>query len=240
MQWLQGHRVVFLPGLDGTGLSFDPLRAFLPPGVEYAVVRYPKDEFLSFEETVECAADQILGLTGFVALAESFSGPIAIRLLSSGQFDAKCLILCATFAEAPRPILLKLGRILPLSTLLALPVPKFALRMFVGGDDFCESLFPLFQRIRAAVPPKMLAHRLGLVAKVDVVDFISDLRMPCCYIQATEDRVVPSSSLAPFRELISNLQIRQVPGPHCILQAQPEACMSIIDEFVGLISGQSN
>jgi len=240
MQWLQDHRLVFFPGLDGTGLSFEPLQAFLPPGVECAVVRYPTDEFLPFEEIAECAAEQIRGLTSFVALAESFSGPIVIRLLSSGQFDAKCLVLCATFAEAPRSRLLKLSRILPLSTLLALPVPKFAFRMFVGGDEFCESLFPLFQRVRAAVPPKILAHRLRLVAKVDVTNLLSDLRMPCCYIQATNDRLVPSSSLAPFRKLIPNLQIRQVQGPHYVLQVQPQACLSIIDEFVGLISSQSS
>ena len=232
MSWPHGLGLVFLPGLDGTGLSFEPLRPFLPSDIDLTVVRYPVDRLLSFEETVECAAAQIPAGRTQAILAESFSGPVAVKLLSSGQVRAKCLILCCTFVRPPRPVLLQIGRFLPLSYLMRLPVPEFILGWMLGGDDFYQSRFPMYDRIREAVPAKTLAHRLGVISELDVSECLWNLSLPCCYIQATEDWVVPRRCLSPFREALPDLYVRRVKGPHTILQARPGECLGIMEEFI--------
>jgi pimeloyl-ACP methyl ester carboxylesterase len=75
-------QLVFLPGLDGTGLSYGPLGEVMPVNARVTVVRYPVDQKLSFAELVHCAYEQLPRNKPFVLIAESFSGPIAISLAS--------------------------------------------------------------------------------------------------------------------------------------------------------------
>ncbi|HKJ29840.1 MAG TPA: hypothetical protein VKA22_06480, partial [Desulfuromonadales bacterium] len=65
--------LVMLPGLDGTGLVFDPLLEHLPEEIEVQVVRYPADRVMSFQEHVDFARKQLPRKKPFVLLAESFS-----------------------------------------------------------------------------------------------------------------------------------------------------------------------
>ena len=77
---LQRPRLVLLPGLDGTGLLFEPLLRALPKEIEATVIRYPGDQRLSYDELLEFLRDQLPRDTPFILLGESFSGPLAIRL----------------------------------------------------------------------------------------------------------------------------------------------------------------
>jgi pimeloyl-[acyl-carrier protein] methyl ester esterase len=238
MRPLSGETIVFLPGIDGTGVSFEPLAEVLPPDVIAKVIRYPTDRLLSFEETVQCAKDQVQSdQKDVIVLAESFSGPVAIALVASGQLRAKCVILCATFVRSPRPTLLKLLNYLPLELLLKLPFPRFLLKQVVEGEKEATDLFlSMWARVRIMVPPKVLVHRLKVISQMDVREWLPKLTIPCCYIQATCDRAVPSSSLFDFTEAIFDLRVRRIRGPHYILQAEPQACLTAIEDFVGLIS----
>ncbi len=232
MHPFKGRNIVFMPGLDGTGLSFEPLARLLPPGVDVQIVRYPADRFLTFDETLTCAEDQIRVDDTTIILAESFSGPAAAALIGSGRLQPGCLVLCATFARSPRPVLLKVLLRLPLAALLALPFPRFLFSLIVeGGDESARVLFDLWAKVKMIVPPRMLAHRLRLVNEVDVRLWLPGLSVPCCYIQATGDRTVPSSCLHDFM-VVPRLTVKRIRGPHFILQAQPGACLSAIKEFL--------
>jgi pimeloyl-ACP methyl ester carboxylesterase len=234
MQCLRKHNLVFLPGLDGTGFSFEPLRKRIPPDMDVTIIRYPDHDFLSFEETVEYAAAQVPPDAYPVVIAESFSGPVAVQLIGSGRLKAKCLILCATFAKAPRPILLRIAQVMPLTFLMGLPVPQRVLKAMLGNNGSGDGLLSLWGRIRAAVAPSVLAHRLRMLSRVDVTPWLERLSLPCCYLQAAGDRVVPPSCLSIFAERIPNLVVKCVDGPHFILQARPQACLTAIDEFLRL------
>ena len=238
MHPLSGQTIVFLPGIDGTGVSFEPLAKVLPPDIIVKVIRYPTDRLLSFEETVQCARDQIQSdQKDLIVLAESFSGPVAIALAGSRQLKAKCLVLCATFARSPRPALLKLLNYFPLELLLKLPVPRFLLKQVVAGDKEATDVFlSMWARVKTMVPPKVLIHRLKVISQVDVREWLPKVTIPCCYIQATCDRAVPSSCLFDFTEAVFDLRVRRIGGPHYILQAQPQACLSAVENFVALIS----
>ena len=242
MSPLNGQTIIFLPGMDGTGVSFDPLRQVLPQDLNVKVIQYPTDRLLSFEETVQCAKEQIqTDQEDMIVLAESFSGPVAISLVGSGQLKAKCLILCSTFAKSPRPLLLKILIYLPLEFLMRLPLPRFLFKLVFKGEEEATDLFlAMWQKVKALVPAKVLVHRIKVINRVDVRGLLPKLTIPCLYIQATSDRSVPESSLSDFTEAISDLRVKRIKGPHFILQAKPQASLTAIQNFVGLITSQSS
>jgi pimeloyl-ACP methyl ester carboxylesterase len=231
-------KLVFMPGLDGTGISFEPLSRFLSIDTATTVVRYPTDRLLSFEEIIACAYDQIKGDQDIV-VAESFSGPVSISLIGSGRLKAKGLILCATFAKAPRRTMLKMLRWLPLELGLKLPFQRVLLRYILGDRRTTDALFPIWQRVKAMVPARILAHRIRLLPLLDVRQWLPQLTIPCWYIQATKDKLLPASSALDFVQAIPHLVVRKLTGPHFILQAEPEASATIINEFIDLVTRRS-
>ena len=176
-----------------------------------------------------------------IVLAESFSGPVAVDLVGSGQLKANCLILCSTFATSPRPIVLKILSCLPLNLLIRLPFPRSLFQYIIeGGRETTDLFFNMWQRVKTLVPAKVLVHRLKIISQVDVRDRLSKLTVPCLYIQATSDRSVPPSSLFDFIELVPDLRVKRIRGPHFILQAQPLASLHAIQNFVSLITNEND
>ena len=231
MAFPKNHHLVFLPGLDGTGLSAEPLMKLIPSDVAVTIVRYPADRLLSFEETIECAAKHFPAGVAPVVIAESFSGPVAIQLIASGRVPAKGLILCATFARSPHPLLLKISRRLGVTSFIKPEMPKHFFKVLLG-EEFAESLAPLWKRVHAGVSARVLDHRLGIISRVDVTRWLGKLSIPCLYLQATADRIIPSSCLADLVKSIPDLEIKRIKGPHFILQAQPQASLTAIEKFM--------
>jgi pimeloyl-[acyl-carrier protein] methyl ester esterase len=236
MKRLSNQHLVFMPGLDGTGLSFEPVLPLLPADAKITIVRYPTNKLLSFDETVECAALQIPAGNSPVVIAESFSGPVAIQMIGSGRIKAKALILCATFAKSPRPIVWRIMRFLRLPLLIRPDMPKRFFKIVIGDDKLIAELLPLWKKVHADVPARVMNHRLKMINQVDVTKWLKKLPVPCCYLQATDDRIVRSSCLADFENCIPNLEIKRIKAPHFILQAQPQACLDAIEKFMRLTS----
>lgn len=223
-----------MPGLDGTGKSFEPLLPFIAADARITIVRYPTDRFLSFEETVECAAGQIPGGQPPVVIAESFSGPVAVQMITSGRVQAQALVLCATFARSPHPIALYIMRLLWLPLLIRPDMPKVFLKFILGDDKLITALLPLWKKVHADVPPRVMDSRLFLLNHLDVRQELRKLTIPCCYLQATDDRIVPSRCMKDFDRNIPHLYIKKIKAPHFILQATPQACLEAVDEFLRL------
>ena len=236
MSILGGHTIVFLPGLDGTGISFEPLQRVLPKDVDSKVVRYPPDRLLSFEDTVEQAWEQAHTAQGdILVLAESFSGPVAVELVGSGRLKAKALILSSTFARWPRPRFLKILSHAPLEAMMRIPWPKSLLQTVIeGGAETADLFLDMWKRVRMLVPAKVLAHRIKMLRRMDVRHWLAKTTVPCLYLQASRDRTVPPSALFDFVERVPDLRIRRIKGPHFILQAQPRACLVAILDFMRL------
>ena len=232
------HKLLFLPGLDGTGISFEPLRPFIRENIETTVVRYTADRPLTFEETVDSASRRINGDFD-VTLAESFSGPVAVALVGSGRLKTKGLVLSATFARAPRPALMKILPLIPVETILKFPFPDYWLRRFMGDPRAARVIPPLWRRIRTEVPARILAQRIRMVGRIDVRRYLPKITIPCIYIQAMKDRIVPPSSVSDFVRALPGMEIRRIGGPHPILQVEPEASAAIIHEFMDAVTGRS-
>jgi len=236
MEWPNEIGLVFMPGLDGTGLTYGPLQEKMPANTQATVVSYPTDRILSYQELVQYAYRQLPENKPVVLIAESFSGPIAITLASSFPSNIRGVIFCATFARSPHPILFRTTKYLPLSMLFRLPVPDTLLYFLCGERMFSERLIPLFRQIERLVKPEVVAHRIRMLSGVDVVKGLRKLHMPCCYIQAVHDMIVPARCVLPFKQNLSNLVVKRVEGPHGILQAQPEECSQIIMGFVSSLT----
>jgi pimeloyl-ACP methyl ester carboxylesterase len=232
MDWPDEMELVFLPGLDGTGLSYGPLGEAMPENTRVTVVTYPTGQKLSFAELVQYAYEQLPRNKPLVLLAESFSGPITISLTASFPSHIKGIIFCATFMKFMRPFLLGPTKYIPLALLLRKPIPDFLLYFLVGGRPFSDKLVPLFRQLEKLVKPEVMAHRIKMLNDIDATNDAQTLRLPCCYIQGAKDKLVPARCVVPFRKYLPDLIVKSVDGPHGILQAQPEKCAEIIMEFV--------
>jgi PAS domain S-box-containing protein len=240
MLFLRNQHLVFMPGLDGTGKSFDPLVSFLAADARITIVRYPTDKFLSFEETVECAAAQIPDGHPPVVIAESFSGPVAVQMITSGRIKAQALVLCATFARSPHPVSWRVVRFLKLPLLIRPDMPRAFFKFIIGDEQQITALLPLWKKVHADVPAHMMASRLALINNLDVTQELRKLTIPCCYLQATDDRIVPSRCLKDFDRNIPHLYVRKIKAPHFILQAAPQTCLATIDKFLQLNTGDAS
>ncbi|MEB3358235.1 MAG: alpha/beta hydrolase [Synechococcales bacterium] len=226
----QNFNLVLLPGLDGTGRMFQPLLDELPPELEAYVVNYSPTDLLDYPNLVEVVAEDLAMRGDVVLLGESFSGPIALELASRDSESIKGIIFCATFAESPRPLLLRLLNFIPLRLILRLPLPPFALKLLCLGLEASSDLVESLQEVLAYVPPATIAYRLRLLNNLRARH--RPIEIPCCYIQATYDRLVPPRSLFTLQQLIPDLQVVQIPGPHLILQARPVRCAEVVMAYL--------
>jgi pimeloyl-ACP methyl ester carboxylesterase len=219
-----------LPGLDGTGQVFEPLLQQLPEEIEAQVVRYPADRVMSFQEHVDFVRKQLPRKRPFVLLAESFSGPIGLQILSDPPENLKGVILVATFARHPTPFFLDAALYLPQKLILNLFTKTFLGRFLCLGGAPSESV-NIFQNALKSVKLNVLSNRLKILAELPPPPEIS-FSGPSLYLQAKNDRLVPERATGPLQQLLPLLQIEQLPGPHITLLAHPETGARIISNFI--------
>jgi pimeloyl-ACP methyl ester carboxylesterase len=214
--------LILLPGLDGTGILFRPLLAALPQDIRPKVIAYPTHQRLSLAEHAEIVARQ-LPRDEVVVLAESFSGLVALSLLAMPNLRIKRLLVVASFAEPPHPLLLGLAPLVPWAGSLMRLAPAFALRQFCLGRGANVRQLALLREALTAVSPGVIAHRLGLVGTRQ--PFIrSQFKVPCYYLQARQDRLVPPTAARWFQQHVQPCQVESLDGPHFLLQAKPQEC----------------
>ena len=198
--------MLLLPGMDGSGALWGPLVAELG-GVEVERWRYPTnvgryDELLDGIPRIEAPT---------IVVAESFGGPLAIRLAARDR-GVRELVLIASFARGPR-----LARWTgALAALTPHPPPRYAVRAaLLGGPHPIEDA--LLAAI-AAVEPAAMRTRIREVARVDVRRELASLRIPVTWIHATRDRLLgpPTPSSIP------------IDGPHLLAQTRPREIAAIL------------
>jgi pimeloyl-ACP methyl ester carboxylesterase len=219
-------KLILLPGLDGTGLLFQPLLEQLDANWQVQIINYPSDQCQSIQELAEQVRQQVVFDTQTVLLAESFSGLVAIELLRQG-IPLHSIIFCASFASSPRPWLLKLVDILPLSPLFRLPLPERLLCL--AGQNALTA--KLIRQARQQVSPAVLAHRLRLIAAAQSDPPEQPWDILCHYLQAADDWLVPARCAEELREYFTAVTVTRIAGSgHFLLQTQPAACATVIGQ----------
>ncbi len=211
--------------MDGTGILFKPLLENLSGDIEATVISYPANEKLSYTQLAKYVRKKLPNHGDYVLVAESFSGPIAFLIAQKPPSNLKSIIFVASFLHSPLPILNAI-KWLPLTMFFHLPIPNFVIRGFLFGKEAKDEVISLFRESLRKVSKRVLAFRLREIANLSLSSKSVDIR--CSYIQATNDKLVPSSNLVAFKKVIQDITVIPVSGPHFILQANPVACAKII------------
>jgi len=220
-------RWVLLPGFDGTGLLFEPFLRTLRPEDDPTVVRYPSDRCCSADELVEIVLSSVPS-EPYLLIAESFSGPIALRAASLHPPEA--LVLCASFATCPYPrtvaVLTTLG-----TALFRYPPPRPLVRRYLmsGASD---EVLSLFYRALRAVSPDVLANRLTVLLEFGGGWLPPGAPAPMLYLQARRDHLISPRQMRFVQRQYPALRIQTIDSPHFMLQAEPQAALQAILAFL--------
>ncbi len=213
---------VLLPGLDGTGRLFAPLLEVLEQPAQ--VVSYPTAEVADYDALTERVSRDLP--EDSVIVAESFSGPIGIRLAPR----ARALVLVATFATAPLP-LLRAWDICG-GVFSRFSAPKAALRyLLLDADASPDLVDKLASAVRSLSAP-VLRQRVRDVLLCDERERLAAASTPVLYLRATRDRVVPGSAADPIRDARPDADIVDIDSPHLLLQSRPAAAKRVIIDFL--------
>lgn len=224
-------RLVLLPGLDGTGLLFEPFIHTLPPWISPLVISYPPDQVLSYADLLRYLRVHIPTDENFVLLAESFSGPLAIEFAVLAPETLKAIILCASFISNPTIISRNLSFLIS-TGFFRIDPPQFLVEKYLLGADPPASLIDVFYRAVRSVSSEVMAGRVREVLHVDARGSLRDCRLPVLYLVAKNDRVVKDRSLAEMRAINLRMEVASMEGPHFLLQREPKACMEPIEQFI--------
>jgi pimeloyl-ACP methyl ester carboxylesterase len=220
--------LVLLPGMDGTGDLFAPLISRLSQGFTPQVVAYP-DNDATYDEHITEVRASLPTDHPYLLVAESYSGPVAVAVAAQQPSGLAGIVLCASFLRCPRAILTKINRLLRITP--PVRVPTALVIPFVLGSYGTRSLKRLMSDSIRKVSPKTLLARLSNVARVDVSVSATKIVVPCLYLRACSDRLVPRAAGEVIRKAISSTQVVDLEGPHFLLQSNPADAVKEIEKF---------
>ena len=221
-------KIIILPGLDGTGRLLSDFAKALSPGHDVEIISYP-DSLFSYDD-LEVWLKARLPSEPFVMIAESFSGPLALSISANRPRNLAAVVFVATFARSPRRLpstLLSLFGAFPIPAAFLAPVSL----PFVVGRFQVPGFKELYRSALQDVPLRTLILRLKSALSMDRRSTTSRIEVPCCYLQATADRLVPASAFRDFEDICSS-PIR-IEAPHFLLQMNPEEAARTVRDFVG-------
>ena len=208
--------IVVLPGLDGTGRLLDAFCARLGSlGVPARAVAYPADVPLDYAALEPIARAALPTDRPFVLAAESFSGPIAIRLAAESPPGLVGLVLSATFARAAVPSLRPLA---PLLRFAPTRAPVGLVSFMLMGRWATPALREEIRALLRIVAPDVWRIRGAAALRVDVRDALARIRVPTLCLRATHDRLVGPSAHADLMTGLANAESAEFEGPHMLLQ----------------------
>lgn len=226
--------LLMLPGMDGTGRLFAPLCARLPPEIDARPVAYPLDQTLGYAELVAYARAWLPRGSYFV-LAESFSGPVALRLATERPPGLRGLIFAASFAASPLPWLPRWahGGVRPwLFRGLGLG-PRIGLGLGRCPPEVRE----LLRAALASVAPAVLAARAREILAATAPATDEALReLPALLLVARHDRLIGRAQTEQLLALLPRAELAELDAPHLLLQARPEEAAAQLTAWIARVS----
>jgi len=165
-----------------------------------------------------------------VLLAESFSGPLAIRIGADPPRGLAGVILCGTFAKNPYPWL-RLMR--PLAVRLPVKsLPRWLRAPLMWGSGNPRRAPPRGQRAISAVAAPVIRCRIGEVLSVDETARLGAIELPILVLTAARDRLLPRAATHLLLQSLPLAQFEEIDGPHLLLQSRPSECAVPVLRFV--------
>lgn len=211
---------VLLPGLHGSTALFAPFTQGAPAGTRVVACAYPTTGPFDYE-AAEATARAHLPREGHVIVAESFSGPVALRIAADPPPGLRAVVLVASFARSPIPLSLKR---VPDGAFRLLPMRSALPRWFLGGSCREQRFDDLLRETLQGVSPQTFLARLRAIDAVDVRDALPEIGLPLLYLQATRDRVVRARFGREITAGVRRGKLQPIAGDHMLLQTAPAAC----------------
>lgn len=221
--------IYMLPGFDGTGLLFEPITKAFGYRCRTSVLSFNGE--VTLEDYVQSVSARLPRHRAII-LAESFSGPIALSLLARypGRFEAA--IICAGFARSPFGSLLGLSHWITESFLGRSPLQNLLLNKFCTADEVSEKVKQAVLSVEEMMAPEIIKMRFNMIAGLNVAPLLSRISAPVLYLRALKDRLVSSQLREELFENIPQICLKEVDGPHLLLQEQPQICADAILNFL--------
>ena len=224
-------QLVLMPGMDGSGELFRGLTAQLPAEMQAQVLRYPAEQWLSYEGLAALVRPELPLDVPVVLVAESYSSPLAILLAAEAAENLVGIVLCSGFATSPlkgwrRTFCMRFA-----GEMSRFSMPSFMVRWLLLGDEAPKELVDVFREAVDWVLPQVLAARVRQVLSTDVLAELQRVKAPILYLQGTEDRLLNQECLLEARAVMPGRTVA-IRAPHMLLQSEPMACAEVIAEFV--------
>jgi pimeloyl-[acyl-carrier protein] methyl ester esterase len=223
---------VLLPGFDGTGRLSRYFADALPPQLTPSVIAYPPDAPESYSDLEARVRSLLPSDRAFAIVAESFSGPIAIRIAAKRPKGLVALVLVGTFVHNPVRFAPTWMKSLVGSYLFHIPPPAWMVRQFVAGSDAPGELMSEALAAWCQVKPGVLAMRLREVIAVDAADDFLAVTLPMLYVKGTQDCLLAPSTVGTLQRLRPDLEVAVIAAPHFVLQRCPIEAADLIANFL--------
>ena len=214
-------KALILPGLDGTGLLHGPFARALEPEIAATSVAYPS-HLCRYEDLHDWLTPQLPDAP-FVVIAESFSGPLALRIAAELPERVAAVVLVASFDRPPR-------RVPPIFAAPVRYLPQWgrAIGWVTFGAWATVARRAALKGALAQVSKRSLARRLKSTLSLRRENTI--VPTPTLYLKASKDRLVPARHSAAMKSRGAVVVV--VEGPHFLLQANPSDCATAIRDFL--------
>jgi pimeloyl-[acyl-carrier protein] methyl ester esterase len=229
--------LVVLPGLDGTATLHAAFSEASGPAFDSVeIVSYPSNQVLDYVALERLVRTRLPGAAPFVLLGESFSGPIAISIAADPPPNLLGIVLSTTFASSPVPLFTPLASLTPFIPVRTLPLQ--AVSWWLLGRWATPQLEEALQNALLKVTPQVLKARAAIALKVKALVTCHSISLPVLYLRATNDRLLSRRAGRQICQEIERCTIRDIEGPHLLLQAVPKACADIVVEFASRLEGR--
>ena len=227
------HHLLLLPGMDGSGALFEPLLGALPSTFDATVVSYPQDKKLDYRGLLPSVREVMPWDRDVVVVAESFAGPLALRLAHVQRPNVRAIVLCAAFVSnpvAPSPLRWATS-FLTRHWLDCEPTPALVRSNLLGNaapDAMVERAVTALRAVRHEV----YQHRVQLMREADARKDLETCQRPILYLQAEEDAFLGRQAMEEICRINPSVKCVSVRGPHLLLQRNPEGAIEVIRDFL--------
>ncbi|HTV97988.1 MAG TPA: alpha/beta fold hydrolase [Steroidobacteraceae bacterium] len=223
-------KLIILPGLDGTGARIRPFMLRLEPAARAHIIAYPTDRALGYAELEPLIRAALPAEGRYALLAESFSGPLAIRIAADPPAGLAGVILCGTFAKNPFPWLRPVRALAAWLPVKSLPRWLRAPLMWDSRDP--RDAPPRSMRSITRVAAAVVRRRLREVLRADETRRLAALKLPVLILTAARDRIVPRSATRILVQGTPHAQVVEIDAPHLMLQTRPNECATAVLRFL--------
>ncbi|GAA5495119.1 hypothetical protein Rhal01_01291 [Rubritalea halochordaticola] len=219
--------LTLMPGLHGTDEMFSDLVDQLDGPVE--CVNYPREISQDYNTLYAWLEENLDWSIPRILIAESFSGPLALRLSKKHQDQVEGLILAASFCASPIHAGLAL---LPLRPLFMLSPPSPALKHFLIGQTPAPELLATLKQVAKELPSRIMSQRVRAVLTLEERDCPPLPNTPILLLQAQHDNLIPWEVQTMLEQRYPHATTHWMQTPHLLLQSAPEAAAKYIKRFL--------